>query len=470
MGKYITLGNYNSHFKYILLYILFKLINSCFYGLNYYDFFIEIKFIIIESDVSFSNYDFIRNTIISYLGTLIIAYISVICNKIKNKLENRRTINQERVSRNPIILIHSGNEEEKNISFFLVIVIIFIWVFVEQALDIYSNILCHLDFWFFELIILAYLEKVLLHIEIYRHHIFVFVFSLIPVISKIITIFLEFADNDDNKEITKHYLYEKDNKWFWIPLGLFIYFILITLKAYSIIKVKWLMDLKYISANKLLILYGFTGTLFYFLFSTISSILQTESDSIFLNKSYRFDLYYKSFIHLYVKELIKEIIILVFGMITSYYIKYYYMMIIKYLTPVHIVFLTPMFYFFYKIILIIYNLIYCIVKHDFSKSFGNNSVIPLSRAKFSLDFSQDSFSFFGFLIYLEIIELNCFNLDYNLKDKMTKRAACELSKIDDCTRSTEESFNDPTEDLISDNTDESIENIINVSNDSNISY
>ena len=59
------------------------------------------------------------------------------------------------------------------------------------------------------------------------------------------------------------------------------------------------------------------------------------------------------------KEKLIEIIELVSGMITSYIINYNFLIIIKYLTPVHIVILTPIYYFLFKLVLIIYNIIYC---------------------------------------------------------------------------------------------------------------
>ena len=133
------------------------------------------------------------------------------------------------------------------------------------------------------------------------------------------------------------------------------------------------------------------------------------------------------------------------------------MMIIQHLTPVHIVFLTPFFYFFKKIILTIYNIIYGI-KNDFSQSFGDNG---FRIAKYSLDFSGDFFSFCGFLIFLEIIELNFWGLNNNLRYKIINRAEYELYKIDERTTSDEDSFD---EDLNSENSEDSVNDIINVSN------
>ena len=466
MGKYITFGNYNNQYKYIIFFVLFIIIYNSLKELNYYDMLKGIKYPFFKYKniefTKFDNYNYIRLVIVGYFGTFILACISIIYDKIKNKREIKKK--PEKEIRNYMQLIHENNQEneERNISFFFVLVIILGWVFEEFAIELYNTNLCHLDFWFFELIIIAYLNKEILHIEIYKHHIFVFIFSSIPILFKIGSIILECSDNDD------HYPYEQH--WYWFPLGLIIYSILIIIKSYAIVKIKWLMELKYISENKLLIIYGIMGTAFYSIFSIISSITENENDNInneniFINLKYSFYSYYLKFIGTETKiiEIIVEIILLIVSMITSYYIKYNFMMIIKYLTPVHIVLITPTFYFFSKLILLINTTIYYIVTGE-SHFFITKINYP--EWKFILDICQDIFSFFGFLVYLEIIELNFCGLNYNLRDKIIKRAYNELLKNDDCISSTDESINVDS----SINSDDTIENIINVSHNSNISY
>jgi hypothetical protein len=212
--------------------------------------------------------------------------------------------------------------------------------------------------------------------------------------------------------------------------------------------------------------YGLIGTVFYSIFSVISSLTDYSNYYIFINKNNTFDEYYKVFTVSNKTQIAIEIIVLICAMITSYIIKYNFMMVIKYLTPLHIVFLTPIFYFFSKVIILIYNVAYSLIhKNNFSNFFGV-TLIPYCRFKFALDFSGDFFSFFGFLIYLEMIELNCLGLNYNLRNKISNRADQELMKMDDCLTSTEESINEEGNSINSDTT----ENIINMSNNSNFSY
>ena len=202
----------------------------------------------------------------------------------------------------------------------------------------------------FELIIICILNAKMFHTEIYKHHKFVLYFSLIPILFKIITIFLTFSDENSNVIYVE--------KWYWIPLGLIIYFPLITLKAYVIIKLKFFMDFNYISANKLLILYGFIGTIIFSIICMISTFTDINNSYIFLDKNSSFFEYFKINATAKIGQIISEIILIILGMIISYFINYNFMMIIKFLTPVYIVFLTPIFYFFFKLVLIIYNIFY----------------------------------------------------------------------------------------------------------------
>ena len=80
-------------------------------------------------------------------------------------------------------------------------------------------------------------------------------------------------------------------------------------------------------------------------------------------------------------------------------------------------------------VLIIYNIFYCLINQDFS-GFFNTKGNSLLTQKFILDCLGDIFSFFGFLVYLEIIELNCYGLNYNLRNKIITRARTDSSLSD----------------------------------------
>ena len=50
--------------------------------------------------------------------------------------------------------------------------------------------------------------------------------------------------------------------------------------------------------------------------------------------------------------------------------------------------------------------------------------------KIGMDFFSDAFSVFGYLIYLEVLELKCCNFDYNIRRKILARGIIDLYKAD----------------------------------------
>ena len=125
-------------------------------------------------------------------------------------------------------------------------------------------------------------------------------------------------------------------------------------------------------------------------------------------------------------------------MISFFLQKYFSIMIIKYLTPVHVGFLVPMRYFFTKIILFTYNTIVHFAKSD-KKIFYWDSMEYLKQ-KFIFDTFGDIISFIGFLVYLEIIELNFCNLNINLRKNIILRSRYDsLGTFEDNSLSEDES-------------------------------
>ena len=227
-------------------------------------------------------------------------------------------------------------------------------------------------------------------------------------------------------------LYEL-SKWY-IVLGLFIYIMIITIRAYSYTKIKWFMDLKYISSTKLLIYIGFIGTIV----SSISCVIETYikcsekinscevKDENNYNYTYidNFNIYYKDLPSIEEKtEITIEIIVILFGMICKFFASYYDMLIIKFLTPIHKIFDASIYYFFIKFIAIFYNRIknnqfFIENKENIKKKF----YISL------LDLSCTIFAIIGFLIYLEIIELYFCKLNYNLRRSIEERSINDITQ------------------------------------------
>ena len=280
----------------------------------------------------------------------------------------------------------------------------------------------------FELLIIAIFHKRMFNAEIYKHQKLAIIINILfPCLLKIATIVLAF-----HPESFPLILYKKEK--LLIPIGIIIYIILIIFRSYINSKIKWYMDLKYISLSKLLMYYGAIGSSICIIIATISTfkncniyqgsrfnntldyicpVNQTLNET--LNETENFiDSYYIYINKFKGIEILKEITKIILGIITFFFNKYFYILIIKCLTPIYVVFSIPIFYFLQKITLLIYTLIF-----DAEQFVNIDKIIYL---KFVLDISGDLVSFFGFLIYLEIIIFNCWKLNYNIRNNISERS------------------------------------------------
>ncbi len=447
MKSCITCNNYSNNYKYIILSFIFYISNNIIFGTNYNESCRQLK---IPPGELVKNNKYIYQTF-CYFGTFL---ISLLFFKIEERQLKSQSVNYSASMSDPphqkktqIELIYQDANEELDISYskfysFLFLLIIFLWILVEQLMAFHNNIFNHLDFWMVELLIISYLNSKMFKLKMFKHQKFVIWLNLLPIIFKILTIIISF--NDENNKGNSNLKYEKvetekDNieslkilyvVYSWLtPIGIVIYLVFITLRSYINIKIKWFMDLKYISPNKFLLVYGIMGTIFSLIFCLITTFVSCkEREDISVRdifdyickvndgkKRYfaNFIIYFRTFRQSSGLTIFYEIITIIFGVITFFFYKHYSLLVIRYLTPVHIIFSIPIYFFFEKILLIVNNLIF---EHKYFIHEISNIV-----KIYIFDISGDLLSFFGFLIYLEIIELNCWGLNKDLRNKIIER-------------------------------------------------
>ena len=216
-------------------------------------------------------------------------------------------------------------------------------------------------------------------------------------------------------------------KWI-IPIGIICYLLLITLRSYVNSKIKEFMDLKYISANKLLMIYSAMGTIICTIVCTITTFEKCEEtkdskkdiyDYFCLvsntNRDSKITIKYFDNFKIYASNAgnaFLEILRILLEIVFFFFNKYFSILIIKFFTPVHLIISFPVYYLILKIILII-NTVIRVEGHTF---FDNSKKLNFKTPKFLLDISGDITSILGFLVYLEILELNFCNFNYNLRD------------------------------------------------------
>ena len=222
------------------------------------------------------------------------------------------------------------------------------------------------------------------------------------------------------------------------------------------------MDLKFISPYKLLLIYGLLGTFINAIIGTISTFfkcpknfqinickISNDKNETFLENFSLYWKYQKNF-----KDILTEIIIILFGIISNFFFELLYILTIKYLTPMHIIFVNLI----YSTLLFFSGNLYHKIKNK-EETKAKPGEIILSYIGLIIQI----IAFFSLLIYLEIIVLNFCNFNYDLRISIIERSSNEYEKdkIGQLNSSKEE---DDDED---DNEDEEEENINNNNNNKN---
>ena len=459
MGGLITFAKFNQRHRYIVYSIIFLILKDVVFGYNYND-----SFKSLFSEEAYENFseNYLIKNILCYIVTF---FISLFFYWRERKKLGRKSLNKRLTTHKIKYFQFNYKNSLFSKTSLMSILIIILWILDELLIQIFS-FLKDLDFWMIEIIIISYMASKMFKEKIYLHHKMIIYLNLFPITFKIFAIILSFYD-DCNKVNNGDYFYcynydyksnnfsmclsKNETNYFYnktkinltgglknyyvtnihiIPIGIIVYLILITVRSYVNSKMKWLMDLKYISENILLINYGFIGTIICSIICIITSLNKCK-DLVGQDKSDFFDyickVNYKNAIYLenykaffitfFHKKL--EILKTFIGIIFFFFNKYYSILIIKNFTPVHLIFSFPVYFVTQKIVLIINTLIR-------EKTFFNVNRINYIEYKFSLDFTGDILSSIGFLVYLEIIELNFCGLNYNLKRKISERGVYEI--------------------------------------------
>ena len=417
MGKYISFGRYNIYYKYIIL--------SCtFYSLNYYiisgnlnEDLISLE--VISKDTQRLYEHFVINDCFNYIGIFIISFILY-----KFKEENIDSASEISLF-NKINI--KENEEKKYVSFLNLSFILIFWITISHIINIIYSLMIPY-YWMFELLFICLIYSKLYKIKIYNHQkIGIIINSLSCLIFNIFLYFINLTNqnNYNSDDLNTKY------KWL-IPISIFIFLFFTFSKSYIFIKLKFYMEIKFISPIKLLILYGILG----FIFSSIACIIETSfkcigSEKEFfctvttnLKKEKNYDTYIDNFfifIHkfslLESKDITIEILIIFIEIIVYYYYIYFGIFIINYLTPMH--------YIFTNLCNDILNEFIQLIRDIIEKGKSVNKNID---KVFFLRISIYICSLVGFMIYLEIIEFNFCNLNYNLRKYIIERANKEINE------------------------------------------
>jgi hypothetical protein len=320
----------------------------------------------------------------------------------------------------------------------------------DQLIESFYLIFQDLDFWMIELFIICYLNSFVFRKQVYNHQKVAILFSIVPILLKIGAITLSFYDNPNeeyNEKLPIYYI--KNNPALKITFGILFYLTLIIQRSIVNLSLKWYMDIKYISPCQILKTFGIFGTILYFIFCFLTTFIKCydssltnirnaynyickvkEDDSYYIDSFYNyFDNYKKG-----LNEIIREIVVLISGIFGFFFNKLFTVLVIKYLSPVHVIFSVPIYFMCEKIAMISNTLILRYFTEnkeddDYYAFFATSNKFKI--IKFVLDLSGDIFSLIGFLIYLEIIKLKCIDLHYNIRNNIIRRGIIDARNLDD---------------------------------------
>ena len=421
----ISFGEVNKSLLFILFMSISMVFNQYLYGFTYIECFYDMNIYrsLYQAIVGSNKEDFphhrIFDPLFSYLGVIALS-LFIPKEKVK-KREKNEEIKEEESSETSSKGIDSNNHLPKLIhnelknylnnrgGIIIFILILILWIIEENLVLIYVDIFQDLDFWFFELIFISIIFSNHFIFKIYSHQKLSMALSIgVGSILKIYNISISLISEDEK-------IYKKYPLVFFFVI---LYFLIILARSYVNTQIKVFMDLKFITHRTLLMSYGLTGASLCFIAGIIMSFVPCSDnkaiEAFVCKVKYNDNLYYDE-IHSYIessKNMSARLIIIVLGIISFFCNKFFYTLIIKNYTPIHVIFSFPMQFFIEKTFLLIFTAIF-FRSHLFSEE---NQL-----EKFLLDISGDIASIIGFLIYLEIIELNFCKLNYNLKKNIISR-------------------------------------------------
>ena len=406
---YIQLGRYNKYYKYIIFQVICNFLYQCTFGLSYGSEYTPIFFF--EKQYKFSSH-YIINYIFYYLGIL---FFSLILYKFDPNTKEKNKSNENTFT---IKLIRYKNKNIKK-EYYIIILVSFLWVIHEQLILIYYSYFYfdYLDYWTLEILITYYISKKMFNIEIYKHQQFAIFFnsvlcSLFLVIPFIMSV------------ISKKENILKDQPVL-IPIGVIFFLIIIFIRSYTNCKIKWISDLKDISVYKILIFYGMIGAIICSIVSLITTFIECNSEKYIVcpvrNDGKKYLESYIAYYEDFSSSIIIFIVLTFFSIIFGFLKSLFYIIIVKYLTPIHAIALPTIYDFLLVIILAIYSLI--------KKIDDDHEMNEIEIISYFCDTIASFFAILGIFIYSELIELNFCKLNYNIRSNIIKRGNIDLYLI-----------------------------------------
>ena len=348
MPKLIGFGKCSRYYQYILYTVILRVIRNVIYGFSDIDQRNKEFVQVINPEPLFCQHNLLQN-LFRYLGGYIIWKIKYKKKSAKQQQGISESKNEENIFQE-IELIHIDYEKYKKfINFDMIIIGIIFCVHYELRKLFYLMKFHSMDIWTFNILFIVMFMYFYFQMEFYNFQkCSLFFIAFTNTILLIINTFLRQLFHDN---INEYQLYEKTtgNAAYCVPF-LFTFIILSIIISYARVKVKVITTYKFISNNSIIIVMGFCG-----LFLTIIEIVLSETlkcnpekmkeafKSICLvnntnNESFHDDLktFAVKFGNLSGKDILINILLIIFYPIISFFEIFCEILIIYYLNPIYI--------------------------------------------------------------------------------------------------------------------------------------
>ena len=273
MAFCIGCGKFNKKYFFILFAILSKLISQLALGLKY-SVFKEIKIF----DLNLAPITYITS---SFLFSLIFGIIFLYINH-KSLKKNGNSITSKKISSKNenfyIVNVYNPSNSFKAIKILVILGIIFVFTEIFDHL-FYSNDLGGLDYWVFDIFFINIFMSKYLKIKIVLHQKYSLYFCVISsFIFKFISSFMKSHPSEDKKgDNVYYYVYKNYNEyWISIPIIMISFIVMLIIRAYGNTKLKYSMDILFLSPYRILMIYGLIGLFFCIVYIVLSILIDLK--------------------------------------------------------------------------------------------------------------------------------------------------------------------------------------------------
>ena len=398
----ITIGKCEKFYLYILGSAICKFFSLMLLGFN--------KFGLFGFCPTISSYNFMQS-IFHYIGYIIFGIIFFYFKNIQNSNKESMEIKDETsvetyIYNSPII--HTPEISRRD--FILLSIAFVLEKEIVQALV--KEQFIFFNFWTMEIIFLFFLLKKYFVIEFYKHHKVSIIF-IISVCSTLIliTTFLPISVANDDKYNSYDNLRDKLGSSYYCILFIFLQSCLNFVYSYSRTYSKVLMQIKFISPFKLIFNFGVTGLPFTIIVSIISYFIGYRDNIVdyyndiksVLSNEEKYKFWVEIFL-IYPLYSFTSSMELIFEMLTIYYLNPFYVLMTN-------------------------NLYYAIIKLINFLSINTSNTKKIIQ--FLITEFEEVFAFLGYMVFLEILELNFCGLNEKLKSKLVEKGDIEFKLLSD---------------------------------------